>query len=53
MTNINIDIDIDKIIKKLDLIKASLQNKAFNCEMLASLNKVSDEYLQALRSLKD
>ena len=53
MTNVNIDIDIDKIIKKLDLIRASLRNKTFNIEMLASLDKASDDYLQALRSLKD
>ena len=45
--------NIDLTIKKLDLIKASLRNKTFNCEMLASLDKASDEYLKALRSLKD
>lgn len=49
MTNDN----IDNIIKKLDLIKASLKNKSFTCEMLASIAKASDNYLQALRSLKD
>lgn len=49
MTNNN----IDKILKKLDLIKASLQNKTFNIEMLASIDKATDEYLQNLRSLKD
>lgn len=49
MTNNN----INNIIKKLELIKASLKNKAFNCEMLASLNKASDEYLQALRNQKE
>ena len=47
------DSNIDNIIKKLDLIKASLKNNTFNIEMLTSLNKASDEYLQALRSLKD
>lgn len=45
--------NIDNIIRKLDLIKASLKNKTFTCEMLAGIAKASDEYLQALRSLKD
>lgn len=49
MTNDN----IDNIIRKLELIKASLNNKSFTCEMLADIAKASDDYLRALRSLKD
>lgn len=45
--------NIDNIIRKLDLIKASLRNKSFTCEMLADIAKASDAYLQALRNLKD
>lgn len=47
------DNNIDDIIRKLELIKASLKNSTFNCEMLAIIDKASDAYLQALRSLKD
>lgn len=49
MTNSN----IENIIKKLDLIKASLKNQSFTCEMLANIAKASDDYLRALRNLKD
>lgn len=47
------NIKIDNIIRKLELIKASLKNQSFTCEMLADIAKASDAYLQALRSLKD
>lgn len=45
--------NIDNIIKKLDLIKASLKNQSFTCEMLTDIDKASNAYLKALRSLKD
>ena len=49
MTNNN----IEGIIRKLDLIKASLRNNTFNIEMLTSLDKATDDYLQALRKSTD
>lgn len=45
--------NIENIIRKLVLIGSSLRNKTFTGEMLTIIDKATDDYLQALRNLKD